>query len=100
MRKRGWRTPQYKYIEAMEPDFHNKPPVELYDLVKDPLENENIAEREPETVAALKARMEKWVKMRLDRTGKPDPILGYEIGLDRRIGSVRRAKDLQAQKDK
>jgi arylsulfatase A-like enzyme len=100
MRKRGWRTPQYKYIEAMEPDFHNKPPIELYDLIKDPLENENIAEREPETVAALKARMEKWVKMRLEQTGKPDPILGYEIGLDRRIGSVRRAKDLQAQKDK
>ena len=100
MRKRGWRTPQYKYIEAMEPDFHDKPPVELYDLIRDPLENENIADEEPETVAALKARMEKWVKMRLGQTGKPDPILGYQIGLDRRIGSVRRAKDLQAAKDK
>ena len=31
MRKRGWRTPEWKLIEAMEPDFHGKPPVELYE---------------------------------------------------------------------
>ncbi len=100
MRKRGWRTPQYKYIEALEPDFHNKPPVELYDLIEDPLEERNIADERPEVAAALKTRMEKWVGRRLTETGKPDPIMGYEIGLDRRIGSVKRAQDLQAAKDK
>jgi len=26
MRKRGWRTPQWKLIDALEPDFHGKPP--------------------------------------------------------------------------
>ena len=40
--------------------------------------------------------MEKWVKKRLSETGKPDPILDYEIGLDRRIGSVKKARDMQA----
>jgi arylsulfatase A-like enzyme len=100
MRKRGWRTPQYKYIEAMEPDFHNKPPVELYDLIKDPLENNNIADERPEVVGALKARMEGWVSRRLSETSKPDPILGYEIGLDRKIGSISTARKLQAAKDK
>jgi len=37
MRKHGWRTPQWKLIVALEPDFHFKPPVELYDLIEDPL---------------------------------------------------------------
>ena len=39
MRKHGWRTPQWKLIEALEPDFHFKPAVELYNLVEDPDEN-------------------------------------------------------------
>lgn len=100
MRKRGWRTPQYKLIQAMEPDFHGKPPLELYDLLEDPLENQNVADDRPEIVNALKIRMEKWVKKRLSETGKPDPILDYEIGLDRRIGSVKKARDMQAADDK
>ena len=36
MRKHGWRTPEWKLIEALEPDFHFKPPVELYNLAEDP----------------------------------------------------------------
>jgi arylsulfatase A-like enzyme len=96
MRKRGWRTPEWKLIEALEPDFHNKPPVELYNLVDDPGENNNLAEKEPELVSFLKSRMMDWVKRRLDETGKPDPIMQYHIGLDRRIGSIATAQKLQA----
>jgi len=36
MRKHGWRTPEWKLIHALEPDFHFKPEVELYNLVDDP----------------------------------------------------------------
>jgi arylsulfatase A-like enzyme len=96
MRKRGWRTSEWKLIEALEPDFHNKPPVELYNLVDDPGENNNLAEKEPELVSFLKSRMMDWVKRRLDETGKPDPIMQYHIGLDRRIGSIATAQKLQA----
>ena len=53
MRKHGWRTPEWKLIRALEPDFHFKPEVELYNLVRDPDENENLAESEPEMVALL-----------------------------------------------
>ena len=52
MRKHGWRTPQWKLIVALEPDFHFKPAVELYNLVEDPDENNNLAESEPDVVAA------------------------------------------------
>jgi arylsulfatase A-like enzyme len=94
-RKRGWRTPQWKYFESLEPDFHNKPPRELYDLINDPGELCNIAEDEPEICATLKKRMQDWVAMRVEKTGNPDPILSYEIGLDKKIGSVATAKKLQ-----
>ncbi|MCA1595613.1 MAG: sulfatase-like hydrolase/transferase, partial [Chloroflexi bacterium] len=42
MRKHGWRTPEWKLIVALEPDFHFKPEVELYNLITDPLENRNV----------------------------------------------------------
>jgi len=95
MRKRGWRTPHWKYFEALEPDFHNKPKYELYDLVNDPGELHNLADAEPDLCRALRKRMKDWVGMRLEQTGKPDPILQHKIGLDRRIGSVATARKLQ-----
>ena len=33
MRKHGWRTPEWKLMVALEPDFHFKPEIELYNLV-------------------------------------------------------------------
>ena len=95
MRKRGWRTPQWKYIEAMEPDFHHKPPVELYNLTTDPLELHNLADAEPAAVQHLAARMRSWVSKRLKQTHKPDPIMQYQMGLDRHIGSIAVAQKLQ-----
>jgi len=74
MRKHGWRTPEWKLILALEPDFHSKPPVELYNLAEDPGETENIAEQESEVVALLTARMEHWIARREAETGLPNPI--------------------------
>jgi arylsulfatase A-like enzyme len=74
MRKHGWRTPEWKLILALEPDFHFKPEVELYNLVEDPDENNNLAEREPEMVALLRSRMDAWIAKREKETGLPNPI--------------------------
>lgn len=95
MRKRGWRTPEWKLIKALEPDFHHKPPVELYNLFADPGENVNLADKEPGIVQSLHDRMMRFVEKRVKETGRPDPILEYEIGMDKRIGSVQKAKELQ-----
>ena len=75
MRKHGWRTPQWKLILALEPDFHFKPPVELYNLIEDPLETNNLAESNPDLVALLKGRMDAWIERRTRETGLPLPIL-------------------------
>jgi len=74
MRKHGWRTPEWKLIVALEPDFHFKPEVELYNLVTDPNEEVNVAEEEPEIAAALRSRMEAWIAEREAETGLPNPI--------------------------
>ncbi len=74
MRKHGWRTPQWKLIHALEPDFHFKPEVELYDLLRDPEENHNVAPQEPGVVAMLEARMQDWIARREKETGRRNPI--------------------------
>ncbi len=74
MRKHGWRTPQWKYIHALEPDFHFKPEVELYDLIRDPRENNNLAKKEPAVVAMLEERMKAHIARREKETGRQAPI--------------------------
>ena len=78
MRKHGWRTPQWKLIVALEPDFHFKPPVELYNLIEDPDENRNVAKRHPDVVACLTAEMQAHIAKREKETGLPDPIYHQE----------------------
>lgn len=96
MRKQGWRTPVWKFWEALEPDFHHKPPVELYNLVEDPQEAHNLAEKEPQVVEMLRQRMNRWIRRRERQTGKTSAIQKYQLGTNLRIGSIATAKKLQA----
>jgi arylsulfatase A-like enzyme len=73
-RKHGWRTPQWKVMEAFEPDFHFKPKIELYDLIKDPQELHNVAPENPETVAYLLDRMNRHIARRTAATGRTNPM--------------------------
>ena len=75
MRKHGWRTPEWKLIVALEPDFHFKPPVELYSLLQDPDETRNLADKEPGVVALLRQRMEAFIAKREKEEGITNPML-------------------------
>ena len=112
MRKHGWRTPEWKLIVALEPDFHYKPEVELYNLVDDPAENVNLAEIRPEIVEKLRAEMLAHIEKRTGATGREAPIhtntnwnshgvpftSSDEAYNSLHIGSVAKAKQLQEQK--
>jgi arylsulfatase A-like enzyme len=89
MRKRGLRTAEWKLIVAREhPDIHGRPPVELYDLRRDPREQVNLAQARPEVARRLGADLESWRRRRLRKTGLPDPMETQEITL-REIGNPR-----------
>ncbi len=75
MRKHGWRTPGWKLMVALEPDFHFKPEIELYNLIEDPLEDNNLAQQEPQIAAELRRRMDNWIAQREAATGLPNPML-------------------------
>lgn len=111
MRKHGWRTPEWKLIHALEPDFHFKPEVELYNLLTDPDENHNLAGQERDVVRFLEARMQAHIARREKETGRRNPMYtnlnwhgkgcgpftsskqAYEA---MHIGSPKAAKGLQA----
>ncbi|MDD5604127.1 MAG: sulfatase [Eubacteriales bacterium] len=74
MRKHGYRTPEWKLIRALEPDFHFKPETELYNLINDPQELENVADKYPEVVTMLSERMRKHIEARTAATGRENPM--------------------------
>lgn len=74
MRKHGWRTPKWKLIHALEPDFHFKPEIELYDLARDPQELTNVAARHGDVVERLEKRMLDWIAKREKQTGRTNPM--------------------------
>ena len=74
MRKHGWRTPEWKLMIALEPDFHFKPRVELYNLIEDPLELKNLANKEKKIAALLEERMLAYIAQREKATGAPNPM--------------------------
>ncbi len=115
MRKHGWRTPEWKLIVAMEPDFHFKPQVELYNLIKDPEELHNVADKEPDVVKMLTKRMEKHIakRKRAYKTENPMDVAANqwnEIGRPfasseeayntMHIGDPKAAQNLQSQSRK
>jgi len=115
MRKHGWRTPEWKLIAALEPDFHYKPAVELYNLIKDPLELKNVAETEPDVVQMLMKRMKEHIEKRKiawNTENPADVAAGIWNGISRpfessdeayntmHIGDPEAAQKLQAQRKK
>jgi len=73
-RKHGWRTPEWKLIVALEPDFHYREPKELYNLIKDPGETKNVIKENPDIAEVLEKRMLKHIAKREAATGITNPM--------------------------
>ena len=83
--KWAMRTDTHKFILSRQPDRHNMPPRELYDLVSDPEETCNLAQTHPELAGEMETELESWIALGLARTGRTeDPLRAQPITLGRR----------------
>ena len=79
------RTHDTKFILARQPDRHQMPMRELYDLTKDPAERHNLADERPDQTAAMEADLETWIANGLARAGRTeDPLITQGISLGKR----------------
>lgn len=87
---RGIRTESYKYIETYDSGPYTRPPRELYDLEKDPAEEQNIIEQHPELAQEFHMTLKQWVKDTLAKRKDPMQIVLKELGLPfkRRIDAI------------
>ncbi|WP_175639661.1 sulfatase family protein [Metabacillus schmidteae] len=87
---RGIRTEQYKYIETYDPGPFSRPPTELYDVINDPNEENNLSHLLPGQVDRFKKKLNEWVESKLDDREDPMSVVLREEGLPfrRRIEKV------------
>lgn len=79
------RTSTTKLIVSRRPDQHHMPMRELYDLIDDPLETDNLAEAQNCKADAMEEELESWISEGLARTGRTeDPIIAQPITLGAR----------------
>jgi len=83
--KWGIRTDRHKFILSRQPDYHNSPRTELYDLAADPGEERNLVAEQPALAAQFEAELESWITAQLTRHGRSvDPLVEQGITLGRR----------------
>ncbi|MCD6408711.1 sulfatase-like hydrolase/transferase [bacterium] len=70
------RTERYKLIVSRRKyDIHRLPPIELYDLKKDPYEQKNIYGENKKIAEKLRNQLEKWIEKMLKKNKmKEDPL--------------------------
>jgi hypothetical protein len=73
--RRGMRAGRYKYIEHVPtcPRRTDWPERELYDLIDDPREEEDVLDSHQDLAGDLRSTMQSWVRSKLG--GRPDPMV-------------------------
>ena len=85
-KKWAMRTPEYKLIVSREPDWHDRPAVELYDLVEDPGEQTDIFSSSPLIARKLLDRFDAQLSSMIESRGLTgDPLAASALTLGRRM---------------
>lgn len=88
--KRGVRTPDWKFIRCVDPGVYPRDGVEVYDLNRDPAEQNNLAAERPDVLLQLDAMLTSWLSEQLD--DRPDPM---DEVVAAGLPAVRRLADLK-----
>lgn len=70
--QRAMRTDQWGLVKTMDPGLWDLPPVELYDIQKDPSEETNLADKEADARGELELQYYRWLEEKLGN--RPDPL--------------------------
>ena len=80
--KWAMRTMTHKFILARQPDMYGTATRELYNLVNDPHEHNNIAEEDTELAQSLETQLESWVSDQMAGNGlREDPLISHGLTL-------------------
>lgn len=98
--KRGIRTREWKLIRSWNPGIYPRPAVELFDLINDPSEQQDVSAAHPEVVADLDERLTGWLEQHLG--GRPDPmaeVIDHGLpAVNRLVGVIREDAELEVQR--
>lgn len=87
------RTETTKFILSREPDHHNTPMREFYDLTTDPAETQNLALERWQEAEENEVELERWIADNLTRLGRSeDPLRAQGITLGKRWHNWRADK--------
>jgi hypothetical protein len=85
MSKWAVRTETHKLIFARRPDPYGLPPRELYNLVNDPGEENNLVESHKGKADEMSDWLEQWIAEGLARAGRAeDPLCAQDVTLGKR----------------
>lgn len=77
----GIRTAEWKFMKTIDKGLFDRPERELYRLLDDPQEQQNLVDTHTDLAQTLECQMERWIEKRLG--SKPNPLrLESEAGLD------------------
>jgi hypothetical protein len=90
MRKHGWRTPQWKLMIALEPDFHFKPRNRTLQPDRRPRREQQPGRtQKPSIVASIdRARMEAWIAKREAETACPTQSSTNPAGMAKKASTT------------
>lgn len=95
--KRGVRTREWKLIRALSTsarhNWHGDGKVELYNLVKDPMEQTNVVHMWPSVRKELEARLDTWLEKQKRKWGHDDPIKVQGISIGKRMLAAQLKRD-------
>jgi arylsulfatase A-like enzyme len=85
--QRAVRTPTHLMIRTYDDDGYDFPPVQLYDVERDPYQTTDLADEQPEVVAQGFRTMDQWVDEQRAKDGWPeDPLMAVLRERRRRKG--------------
>ena len=73
--QRGWRSLDWKLVQTLSGGEWELPSLQLFDMRTDLHERSDVSSSHPERVSSMKAELDVWVGLMLEKSGREDPLV-------------------------